>query len=229
MGALERYARQMILEEFSQAGQERLLASRVAVIGCGALGSVISNHLVRSGVGRIKIIDRDFIELNNLQRQILFDEDDISRRLPLKAVAAAAKLSRVNSQVTIEPLVTDVNPRNIEEIIGDVDLVLDGTDNFDTVPDQRCMRQTPYPLGLCGGCLHLWDDFCHYPAPHSLFPLFHGGDAGSRQHSHLRHRRGVEHSRGHRRIACRNGGAQTAHGPGGKAAQPAHLCGCMDR
>jgi len=131
VGVLERYARQMILEEFSQAGQERLLASRVAVIGCGALGSVISNHLVRSGVGRIKIIDRDYIELNNLQRQILFDEDDISRRLP-KAAAAAAKLGRINSQVIVEPLVTDVNPRNIEEIIGDVDLVLDGTDNFET-------------------------------------------------------------------------------------------------
>jgi len=130
MDTWELYARQIILPQVGQSGQERLSAARVAVIGCGALGTVISNHLVRAGVGYVKIVDRDYIELHNLQRQILFDEDDLSQGLP-KAVAAAAKLRRINSQVTVEPLVTDVNPRNIEEIIRGVDLVLDGTDNFE--------------------------------------------------------------------------------------------------
>lgn len=112
-------------------GQRQLLASSVAIVGCGALGTVFSSILVRAGVGHVKIVDRDYIELNNLQRQILFDEEDIARGLP-KAAAAAEKLRRVNSGVRIEPLVTDVNPGNVEEIIGDVDLVLDGTDNFET-------------------------------------------------------------------------------------------------
>jgi len=151
MDSWARYARQIVLPEVGQSGQERLSAARVAVIGCGALGTVISNHLVRAGVGYIKIVDRDYIELHNLQRQILFDEEDISRGLP-KAVAAAAKLRRINSQVTIEHLVTDVNSRNIEEIIGDVDLVMDGLDNFETryLINDACIKHgTPWVYGAC--------------------------------------------------------------------------------
>jgi adenylyltransferase/sulfurtransferase len=106
------------------------LASSVAVVGCGALGTVIASTLVRAGVGRVRIIDRDYIELNNLQRQILFDEEDIARGLP-KAIAAAEKLRRVNSRVEVEPIVADVNPDNVERLVSDVDLVLDGTDNFE--------------------------------------------------------------------------------------------------
>ncbi len=128
---LSRYAKHMLLKGFGKAGQERLVSSRVAVIGCGGLGTVISNHFVRAGIGCITIVDRDYIELDNLQRQMLFDEDDISRGLP-KAIAAARKLGRVNSQVTVIPVVTDINPRNIEEVIGNADLVMDGTDNFET-------------------------------------------------------------------------------------------------
>jgi adenylyltransferase/sulfurtransferase len=131
MDNLERYARQVILGEVGKEGQRRLLASRVAVIGCGALGTNIANSLVRAGVGFVRIVDRDFIELNNLQRQVLFDEQDIAQGLP-KANAAANKLRRINSQVQIEPVVTDVNPDNVEQLICDVDLVLDGTDNFET-------------------------------------------------------------------------------------------------
>ncbi len=131
MSVLKRYSRQILLPEVGETGQEKLLAANVAVIGCGALGTVVASSIVRAGVGRVKIVDRDYIELNNLQRQILFDEEDIARGLP-KAVAASEKLRRVNSQVEIEPLVADVNPSNVEEIIGDVDLVLDGTDNFET-------------------------------------------------------------------------------------------------
>jgi len=131
MSELERYSRQMLLSEIGKAGQERLLSSTVAVAGCGALGSVIAGSLVRAGVGRLKLVDRDYIELNNLQRQMLFDEEDIARGLP-KAVAAAERLRRVNSQVRVEPFVADVNATNVEEIIRDADLVLDGTDNFET-------------------------------------------------------------------------------------------------
>jgi len=131
MSELDRYSRQTLLPEIGIAGQERLLASSVAVVGCGALGTVIASGLVRAGVGKVRIIDRDYIELNNLQRQILFDEEDIAKGLP-KAIAAAEKLKRVNSQVKVEPVVTDANPDNVERLISDVHLVLDGTDNFET-------------------------------------------------------------------------------------------------
>ena len=128
---LSRYHRQMIFPGFGQSGQERLLASTAVIVGCGATGTALSNLLVRAGVGRVRLIDRDFIELNNLQRQILFDEDDIAANLP-KAEAAARKLQRVNSDVTVEGIVTDVNPGNVLNLIGDAGVVLDGTDNFST-------------------------------------------------------------------------------------------------
>jgi adenylyltransferase/sulfurtransferase len=131
MGGLERYARQVVLEQIGEAGQQRLLSATAAVVGCGALGTNVANGLVRAGVGRVRLIDRDFVELNNLQRQVLFDEEDVAQGLP-KAIAAAGKLRRINSQVQVEPVVTDVNPENVERLIGDVDLVLDGTDNFET-------------------------------------------------------------------------------------------------
>jgi adenylyltransferase/sulfurtransferase len=131
MGDYDRYARQTILTEIGVEGQRLLLAAKVAVVGCGALGTNIANSVVRAGVGQVRVIDRDFVELNNLQRQVLFDEQDIALGLP-KAVAAAQKLRRINSEVQIEPVVTDVNPENVEQLIRDVDLVLDGTDNFET-------------------------------------------------------------------------------------------------
>lgn len=128
---LARYQRQMIFPPLGEAGQRRLQAARVVIVGCGATGTALSNQLVRAGVGRVRIIDRDFIELNNLQRQILFDEDDIAANLP-KAEAAAAKLRRVNRDVEIEAVVADVNPGNVLDLIGDADVVMDGTDNFST-------------------------------------------------------------------------------------------------
>ncbi len=128
---LDRYSRQLLFAPIGRAGQERLKAASVAIIGCGALGSSLANNLGRAGVGRLVIADRDFIELNNLQRQILFDEDDIARRLP-KAVAAAEKLRHINSDVTVEALVEDINADGIESLVQDVDLLLDATDNFET-------------------------------------------------------------------------------------------------
>lgn len=146
---LERYIRQIIFPPLGEEGQRRLLDSSVAIVGCGALGSHIANTLTRAGVGHIKIVDRDYIELNNLQRQILFDEEDIERGLP-KAIAAAEKLRKINSQVEIEPLVADVHPRNVEEIIKGMDLVLDGTDNFETrylINDACVKHDTPWIYG----------------------------------------------------------------------------------
>jgi adenylyltransferase/sulfurtransferase len=126
-----RYARQTIFPGIGEAGQRRLLDACVTIIGVGATGSVLANHLARAGVGRLRLVDRDFVELNNLQRQLLYDEDDISQLLP-KAVAAARKLRRVNTAIAIEDVVLDVNASNILGLISDADVVLDGTDNFAT-------------------------------------------------------------------------------------------------
>ncbi len=138
---LSRYSRQILFPALGEAGQRRLLRSRVAVIGCGATGSVIANLLARAGVGYLRVVDRDFVELNNLHRQILFDEEDAAEALP-KAVATARKLRRINSQITVEDVVTDVNPGNVSGLIRDVDLVMDGTDNMETryVLNDACVR-----------------------------------------------------------------------------------------
>jgi len=131
MALADRYSRQTLFAPIGKVGQERLRQASVAIIGCGALGTGLANNLCRAGVGRLLIADRDYIELNNLQRQILYDEDDIEQRLP-KAVAAVKRLSRVNSQVRLEALVEDINADSIEALVKEVDLVLDATDNFET-------------------------------------------------------------------------------------------------
>ena len=128
---ISRYHRQYLFNKIGEAGQLKLVSSRITIIGCGALGTVLANTLARAGVGFIRIVDRDFIELNNLQRQVLFDEGDIKENLP-KAIAAERKIKKINSQIKIEAIVSDVNFTNIEGFIKDVDLILDGTDNFET-------------------------------------------------------------------------------------------------
>lgn len=128
---MERYEKQILFHEIGLEGQMKLLNKKVVIIGCGALGTVISNNLVRSGVGFIKLIDRDYIEISNLQRQNLFDEDDIINNLP-KAVAAANKLKRINSSIIIESILTDVNSKNIESLCEGMDVIMDATDNLQT-------------------------------------------------------------------------------------------------
>jgi len=128
---LDRYVRQMVFPPVGETGQRKLLSSSVAVIGCGGLGTHIADNLSRAGVGRLKLVDHDHVELNNLQRQTLFDEQDAAAALP-KVEAAARKLRTINSQVRIEPLAIEVGTANVEGIVGDVDVVLDGCDNFDT-------------------------------------------------------------------------------------------------
>ncbi|MBA7685430.1 MAG: hypothetical protein GH143_01440 [Calditrichaeota bacterium] len=145
----DRYARQRVLPEIGSEGQKRLLSASVAIIGCGALGSVQAQLLARAGVGRIRIVDRDVLEENNLQRQVIFDEEDVAAGLP-KAEAAARKLKKINSSIEIEGLVEDVTPRNIEGLIADADLVLDGTDNIETrylINDACIKHRKPWIYG----------------------------------------------------------------------------------
>jgi adenylyltransferase/sulfurtransferase len=128
---MSRYSKQILFRPLGAEGQERLSRARATVVGLGALGSTIANHLARAGVGFLRLVDRDFVELDNLQRQVLYDEEDARSSLP-KAQAARAKLARVNSEIRLDPVVADVNHTNAEALAGDVDLVLDGTDNFET-------------------------------------------------------------------------------------------------
>lgn len=147
--SLDRYHRQMLLPGFGQAGQARLLESSVLVVGCGALGTVIANMLARAGVGNLVIVDRDFIEITNLQRQVLFDESDVDNALP-KAEAAKQKIARINSQVHVTAIVDDLNHTNIESIAHGCDVMIDGVDNFETrflVNDMAVKHGIPYVYG----------------------------------------------------------------------------------
>jgi molybdopterin-synthase adenylyltransferase len=127
----ERYSRQILFRGVGRDGQQKLSAAQVAIVGCGATGSALASLLARSGVGTIRIIDRDYVEASNLQRQTLFDEADARESLP-KAVAAARKIAAFNSQIVIEPQVADLTPANVDSLLGGVSLILDGTDNFET-------------------------------------------------------------------------------------------------
>jgi molybdopterin-synthase adenylyltransferase len=131
LGPTERYARQTLFGGIGHAGQERIAASHALIVGCGALGSVLANNLTRAGVGHLRIADRDYVEGNNLQRQVLYEEADVRRGMP-KAIAAAERLRQINCLVGVEPLATDVTAENIEELLDGIDVVLDGTDNFET-------------------------------------------------------------------------------------------------
>src|SRR3954467_340552 len=112
-------------------GQRKLMESRALRCGCGALGSVLANTLARAGVGKLRIVDRDFLELNNLQRQVLYDEADVAAGLP-QAIAARNRLEKINSTIEIEAVVADVDHTNIEKLLTGVDCLMDGTDNFET-------------------------------------------------------------------------------------------------
>ena len=151
--ALERYSRQMRFYGIGEEGQRKLLDAHVTLCGCGALGTVLANVLVRAGVGHLRLVDRDFIETSNLQRQVLFDEHDVAENLP-KAEAAARKLGAINSSVHVEPVVTDIDRTNILELCQDADLILDGTDNFEIrylINDVAVKLNKPWVYGGCIG------------------------------------------------------------------------------
>jgi molybdopterin-synthase adenylyltransferase len=131
MDGLERYSRQILFSGIGEEGQLKLMKSKVAIVGVGALGTVCANHLVRSGVGYIRLIDRDVVDLSNLQRQSLFNEEDVNLNLP-KAVAAEKRLNTINSAVTVDAVITDLNLDNAEDLLAGFDCIVDGTDNFMT-------------------------------------------------------------------------------------------------
>lgn len=146
---MERYSRQILFPGIGKAGQEKLIQSRVTLIGCGALGAMHAEMLARAGVGFLRLVDRDFIEASNLHRQVMYDESDAANALP-KAVAAANRIARINSAVVAEAVVKDVNYANIEDLIRDADVVLDGTDNFEArylINDAAVKLDKPWVYG----------------------------------------------------------------------------------
>jgi molybdopterin-synthase adenylyltransferase len=148
-----RYHRQSLLRQIGPAGQRRLGQSRILLVGCGALGSVLADQLVRGGVGFLRIADRDIVELTNLQRQVLYDEQDAAEGMP-KAVAAARRLRAINSAITIDERVVDVHAGNIEQLAEGMHLLLDGTDNVETrylINDLSIRRAIPWIYGACIG------------------------------------------------------------------------------
>ena len=150
---LERYSRQILFDGIGEQGQRRLLASRAVVIGCGALGAIHIETLARAGVGALRVIDRDVVELSNLHRQILYTEDDARAGLP-KAIAAAERVRRINSDVDVDGVVQDIDPLTVERAIRDADVVLDATDNFETryiVNDAASKLRRPWVYGAVVG------------------------------------------------------------------------------
>ena len=173
-----RYSRQERFKPLGIEGQKRINAARVAIAGCGALGSFQAESLARAGVGTLRIIDRDFVELSNLHRQFLFTEADAAEAAP-KAVAAARRLAQINSTIQFEPVVADLSPSNAEELFEGIDLILDGTDNFETrylINDWSVQSGKPWIYGAAVGSYGLVMPVipgitgclaCVYPAPAS--------------------------------------------------------------
>ncbi|MBM4352771.1 MAG: thiazole biosynthesis adenylyltransferase ThiF [Deltaproteobacteria bacterium] len=179
---MERYARQWVFPGIGREGQEKILAARVVVLGCGALGCSSSMALARAGVGHLTLVDRDFPELNNLNRQILFDEADVAARIP-KAVAAARRLAQINSSIRLDPVVADVNPANILSILSGADVVVDGTDNLDTrylLNDAAAKLRIPWVYGGAIAAGGMWMTFRPGRGPcfRCLFPYRPGAGVG---------------------------------------------------
>jgi molybdopterin-synthase adenylyltransferase len=149
----ERYSRQILFAPIGEEGQTKIQDARACVVGCGALGSFQAEALARAGVGRLRLIDRDYVDYSNLQRQWLYDETDAQNESP-KAIAAARRLHQLNNRIHVEPLVADLTPSNAEELIAECDLILDGTDNFETrylLNDLSVKRAIPWIYGAAIG------------------------------------------------------------------------------
>jgi len=179
---MDRYVRQWVFPGIGREGQDKILAAHVVVLGCGALGSSSSMALARAGVGRLTLVDRDFPELHNLNRQILFDEADVAARIP-KAVAAARRLAQINSGIRLEPVVADVHHGNILSIIDGADVVVDGTDNLDArylLNDAAAKLRIPWVYGGAIAASGMWMTFLPGKGPcfRCLFPHRTGAGVG---------------------------------------------------
>lgn len=164
---LERYSRQILFSAIGREGQEKLSNRYAVIAGCGALGSIIADSLARAGVGRIRIIDRDFLEEGNLQRQVLFDEEDVRNDLP-KAIAAQRRLQRINSAIEIDAVVSDIDHTNVEALTNGADVILDGLDNFETrfLLNDCCVKNnTPWIYGACVGSMGLTMNIIPHKTP----------------------------------------------------------------
>jgi molybdopterin/thiamine biosynthesis adenylyltransferase len=157
----ERYSRQVLFSGIGPEGQQKLAQARVAIVGCGATGSAIASLISRAGVGTLRIIDRDYVEPSNLQRQTLFDEADAAESMP-KAIAAARQIAAFNSDIVVEPVAADLTPTNIDDLLGGMQLLLDGTDNFETrylLNDFAVKNSVPWiytaAVGSYGVCLNI--------------------------------------------------------------------------
>ena len=142
----DRYSRQILFHGIGADGQKRLAGARIAIVGCGATGSAVAAMLARSGVGALRIVDRDYVEASNLQRQTLFEESDAAESLP-KAIAAARRIAAFNSEIVVEPEVADLTPANVDRLLAETDLILDGADNFETrylVNDYAVLHARPW-------------------------------------------------------------------------------------
>ncbi len=172
----QRYSRQILFAPIGEEGQQKIRKSSVCIVGCGALGSFAAEALARAGVGRLQLVDRDYVDYTNLQRQWLYNENDARDEAP-KAIAAARRLRSINTDVHVDPLVTDLTPSNAEDIILGNDLVLDGTDNFETrylINDVSVKHACPWiygaAIGSYGIVAPLFPDLgpcfaCIYPNP----------------------------------------------------------------
>lgn len=152
-GEKERYSRQILFPALGLEGQERIGQTAVCIVGCGALGSFQAEALARAGIGRLRLIDRDYVDFTNLQRQWLYDESDAQNESP-KAIAAAQRLKQINSHVQVDALVNDLTPSNAEELASGFDIILDGTDNFETrhlINDLSVKSKTPWVYGAAVG------------------------------------------------------------------------------
>jgi molybdopterin/thiamine biosynthesis adenylyltransferase len=149
----DRYSRQILFSPIGEAGQTRIRSARICIVGCGALGSFQAEAFARAGIGRMRLIDRDYVDHTNLQRQWLYDESDAREEAP-KAIAAERRLHRINHQVEVEPVVADLTPSNAEELTAEFDLIMDGTDNFETrylLNDLSVKRGKPWIYGAAIG------------------------------------------------------------------------------
>ncbi len=174
--ASERYSRQVLFAGIGEAGQERLRAAHVALVGCGATGAAAASLLARAGVGTLTLVDRDFVEESNLQRQVLFDEADARESLP-KAEAARRKIALFNSEVAVNALIADLTPGNIHELLAGVEVILDATDNFETrylLNDYAVERKMPWIYSAAVGAYAITMNIlpgetaclaCVFPAP----------------------------------------------------------------